>query len=67
MMLRYIRGFWSSCSAFWRVVEVKVRDGDLIDAICDAHGMTRQAFDALPEDEQRAWQLGWVAPMPYPA
>ena len=41
-------------------------DDGLIDAICDAHGMTRQTFDTLPEGEQHAWQLGWVAPMPYP-
>lgn len=41
-------------------------DEDLIAAICDAHGITREEFDALPEEEQRAWQLGWVAPMPYP-
>lgn len=41
-------------------------DEDLIDAICHAHDMTRAAFDALPEDEQHAWQIAWVAPMPYP-
>ena len=36
-------------------------DEDLIDAVCHAQ------FDALSEAEQHAWQLGWVAPMPYPA
>ena len=41
-------------------------DEDLIDAICHALGMSRAQFDALPEAEQHAWQLGWVAPMPYP-
>ena len=45
----------------------RLGDEDLIAAICNAHGMTREQFDALPEDEQHAWQLGWVAPMPYPA
>ena len=42
-------------------------DEDLIDAICHALDMSRAQFDALPEAEQHAWQLGWVAPMPYPA
>ena len=42
-------------------------DEDLIDAICHAYGMSRARFDALSEAEQHAWQLGWVAPMPYPA
>lgn len=43
---------------------VQLGDDALIEAICDSFGFTRAGFDSLPEDEQHALQLDWVAPMP---
>lgn len=40
----------------------RLGDEDLIEAICEALGITKAEFDTKSETEQRQLQLDWVSP-----